>query len=631
MARLYGPDGHWISEWHPGFEARKRSIEFGTGGYNPVPERRGFSGGIWGNAGSETWFKNRDRLRQIWDSRDACTFDWVGGMLARVTRYVVGRLHCKSNTGDEQLDEVYDNYLHDWSGDERDESGLTKCDITGRHRFLKLVQMAFLAHMVDGDFGFIEVAPQFSPTAEYDAYGNWIPGTGSFCLQSVEADRIGSPLEATTDETYIGGIKFDPATGRIAFYRVFQRTRTQQYVKPREILPQDFLHVFDPDKTDEYRGRPKLVRCLNDLRDIREWIEAEKMAGKTQAQWAAMVGLKDPFNNTGPMAWSGKTGGGTPTQDAQWGKILRMSEGEQFSMLTPSARPSGAFLAFIQILIRKLSISLELSYGLVWDLATLGGVSQRIEVQSDLRKIQSWQENLIKGQILDRVRSKVLAFGVANQEIPAHPNMKKCSWNFGPYITADLGYEMEADISSLSHGIVEIDQIVSKHTGKSASEVFRANANVGNEAIGIATETGQPVEVFAKGLFPDITIQRAAFVQSQLPPAPPPPPLSPEVVGEKGIKDVLDLQIAVGDGKIDRDAAIQTLIYKYKVPRQIAEKVIPEEPSEPDLNRAAGLDAKGNHAPVASSSPSKNGSHGSNGSGGRVVSSSKPKTNGAKR
>jgi len=539
-------------------------------GYNDVPERRGKPKPL---SHSESWTANRDRYKSMADARDLAQYDWIGGVLAKVVLYVCGKLHCKSTTGDEMLDQVYDDIFHGWCGDERDEeTGRTRCDFTGRHRFLKQVQMSLLAFLVDGDHGLLEVEPLY----------NEVTGlvTREFCLQNVEADRIGSPSDATNNENYIGGLMLNPETGAVDFYKVFRRTRQNQYVDPQDIPTGSFIHVFDADKSDEYRGRTKLLRLLNDMRDIREWIEAEKIAGKTQAQWAALIGTKDPFKQTGPDAWSGKTDKGTPTQDAQWGKILRMAEGENFSMLSPAARPSGAFMQFVQTLIRKMAVSLNLPYGFLWDLASLGGVTARIEVQGALRQIQYWQDNILVGIILNRVRQKVLAQAIAQGLCPGHPNWKKCEWHFGPWITTDAGYEMQNDIAGVQTGIIPISDVTGKY-GYTTREVFVSNATAANEAISVGGEAQLPVEVFAKGLWPDITSRKAAFLTPT--PLPPPEAGSLEAIGDKGVAKLIELLKEVGEGTIDRESAKHTLMTVFGLDDDVAEKICPDEPTEKDL------------------------------------------------
>ena len=594
LIKLYDGRGNTISEFHPRFNDVQRELRFG---YNDDSSRRGKPKPL-SQSGAETWMRNRDRMKAMADARDAAEYDWIGGMLARVVLYVCGRLHIKSNSGDGRVDAAYDDYMHGWSGDERNDDGTTRCDLTGRHRFLKLIQMSFLAHLTDGDHGFIEIDPQFSPT-------------GEFCLQSIRADRIGSPLDARQDENYIGGISIDPDTGRVASYRIFRRTRTGQYIDPQDIEPSAFIHVFDPDLDDEYRGRTKLLRCLNDLRDIRETLTSEMISAKTQSQFSVLVGQKDPFNGNGPGAWDGKTAAGTPSQDAQWGKILRMAEGENFNMLAPAARPSGAFMSLVQMLIRKMAISLGLSYGLMWDLASLGGANTRVELQADLRKIQYWQDNVLEGLIVKRVRNKVIAQGIARQELPPSPRWKACTLNWGPHITADIGYEMESDIASITHGIGEIEAVTAKHTGKSFREICESNADAANIALEVGASRQLPAEAFAAGQFPQLTNQKAAFLTPT--PQPPPPPLSIQAIGDKGIKPLIEVMEKVGNGTIDRESAIEAVMRIYSIKRSEAELIIPDEPEEEQLNRNAGLTPEGKHAPVvagpktASSNGSKNG------------------------
>lgn len=544
--------------------AREMEHQFSYG-YNDDKWKRSSSGGLYAHASAETWRSNRDRLQAMWDARDLVQFEFIGGMIARIILYSCGKLTSNSETGDSQTDEAYDSYWKNWCGDEPNDDGTTRCDITGRHRLIKLAQMALAGYLVDGDFGFIEVAPEFSPTQEY-------------CLQAIEADRIGSPLEQLVQEDYVGGVGLDVETGRVQFYRIFRRSRTNQYTKLAEIEPANFIHIHDPDRPDEYRGRTKLLRALNLARDIREWSDFEMGAGKTQSQWAALIGIKDPFNHTA-QEWQDKTPEGTPTQKAEWGKLLRMAEGEVFSMLAPPARPSGAFMEFVQFVLRKMAVSLDLPFGFLWDLASLGGVTARIEVQQAMRRIEYWQHQILVNKFLNRVRQKVIAQGIANQELPPHPLWRKCAWHFGLSIQTDVGYEAESDIAMATTGIIPMAETIGKY-GHTPREVFRSNVGTINAAIEEGALGGLPVEVLARGLMPDVTAQKAAMVTG---PVPPPEPGTIEAVGDKGLKIVIDLIQSVGEGKVDRDAAINTLEHSYGIDRSIAEKMIPEEPSKAKL------------------------------------------------
>lgn len=539
--------------------------------------------------GPETWDKNRDRLKVMADARDLVTYDWIGGVIARVVLYVCGRIHCKSELGDDSLSAAYDEYFHNWCGDDTAEDGTTNCDITGRHRLIKIVQMAFAAFLVDGDHGIVEVDPMFSPT-------------GAYCLQSIEADRIGSPMDANSDPNYIGGVFVSPnGSGRIEGFNIFELSRTGQYGNPQVIDPSGFIHVADLDRPGEYRGRSKLMRLIKDAKDIQEWINAEKIAGKTQSQWAAMIGTKDPTAKTGLGAWDGRTPDGTPSQDAIWGKILKMAEGENFAMLSPSARPSGAFMAFVEMLIRKMAASLNLPYGFLWDLASLGGVTARIEVQGALRQIQYWQDNIIVAKILNRVRQKVIAEAIALNVLPAHPNWKKCSWYFGPWIVTDAGYDMQSDVAGVTTGIMPIADVTAKY-GKSPREVFQSNAEAANTAITVGQEMMLPVEAFAPGLYPNLSEQKAAITT---PPPPPPAPGSLEAIGEKGFAEMAKLLQAVKKGDMDHKSCVATLVTVFNLPDDVAEEITPPNATKAELKLKNPAPAGGGGMKTSQSSKSK--------------------------
>jgi capsid protein len=536
--------------------ARVAIHEFGYDAAYPG-SKRGTSGGMYRNANTENYINNRDRIKLIWDARDLVANDWIGGTLSRIVLYTVGDLTVKSNTGDPQIDQLYDDYFYDWCGDEEDDQGFSRCDVTGRHRFLKIIQLALLGMFVDGDHGII-----FTRDEE----------TNEIKLQQIEADRIGSPLEAQVKEDYIGGITLG-SNGKPQSYRVFSRTRYGMYVNPQEIPPENFIHLTDPFRSDQYRGITILKALLADARDIKEWVAAEKAAGKIQSLYAALITSKDPLSRTGASAWDGKTTAGTPSQQADWGKILKLAEGENVSFATPGNRPSGAFMAFVQMIVRKMAVSMDLPYGFVWDLSALGGVTARIEVQQAQRRICGWQRMLVD-KVIRRVRKVVLADGIAQGLIPSHPGWTKFDAHFGPWITTDAGYETTSDIALVKMGLKSASDVTAAQA-RDVLDVARRNAATVKGFQDIAAQTGIPVEMFAPDWLPNATSMLASMA------TPPPQPGTLEAVGEKGAKEIIDLLSKVTTGEMDKDAAIQSLVTIYGMPPAKAKAIVPEPAPQP--------------------------------------------------
>lgn len=558
---------------------RARAREYLHQFENRPPERRGSSGGMAKNAASESYAKGRDRIKDMWDARDLAEYDWIGGTLARVVLYVIGELSCKSNTGDPTLDALYDEYFHNWCGDEEDDDGAHRCDLTGRHRLLKLLQIGLLGMFVDGDSG---LAATLDPD---DA----VPmGEKDIKLQQVEADRIGNPIEPNQEEHYIGGFQLDPKTGKVLFVKVYRRTRMGQYVDPVPVPPSNFFHLWDPTRGDQYRGRSILRPVLPIVRDLKEWMESEAMAGKTQSQYAAAVTTKDPYAGSGVSAFEGKTAAGTPTQEAVYGKILKMAEGEDFKLVPPGNRPSGSFLAGLQFYIRKIAVCLDLPYGIVWDLMTLGGVTARVEVKQFGRKCAYWRQLLVN-QVLRRLRKMVLARGVALDHIPAHPLMHKCKWHFGTDIITDVGYEAQNDLAMVAGGVISATDMAMKYAADPL-ETGRSNAALIQGLQTIASDFKVPIELLVGTMFPNAS-QLLAAMRSDVPP--PPTPGSLEAVGEKGAAQIVDLLAKVGKGEIDPESAKNTLVTVYKVTPEIAESIVPEAPEREE----PGTTDSGNDSP----------------------------------
>jgi hypothetical protein len=554
--------------------AREALHEFGYDAANPGT-RRGGSGGMSKNANSESHVNGRDRIKIMWDARDLATNDWIGGVLGRVVLYVLGDLSCRSNTGDPEIDALYDADFNNWAGlgeetddNSENESLLTDCDMTGRHNLLKMGQLGLLAMLVDGDHGFIPVPdenPDGSPAA-------------NIRFQQIESDRIGSPIEAAVGENYIGGMTVDAATGRIQTVRVFDRTRFGNYINPKELDPWNFIHLWDPFRCDQYRGVSALKAITPHSRDIKEWLASEKMAGKVQSQYAALVGSKDPYAKNGAAKWEGKTTEGTPTQNAEYGKILRMAEGESFSFVQPGNRPSGAFLAGLQTIVRIIAICLDLPYGFVWDLSTLGGVSQRVEVEQAQRRINYFRR-IVKDQFLRRARRMRLARSIAFGLLPPHPNWRKCQWHFGKWITTDAGYETQNDIAMVKMGGMPMDGFTEKYGHGGILEVARKNASTIKALQGLAAETGVPIEMLVPDWQPQATDQLASMAT---PPPPPPKPGSLEAVGDKGAGQIVEILSQVTTGQLDRQSAVETLVTVYGISREKAEAIVPEQGKQID-------------------------------------------------
>jgi lambda family phage portal protein len=536
--------------------AREKLKAFGYDAANPGTSRGG-SGGRQKNASSETWRMQRDRVVLMWDARDVVrNFALLRGIVARVVQYVADSVQYVSQTGDEEVDGMYQDYFHAWC---------EKADITGRHRLGDLVWMLVWAIIVDGDHGWNLISVEEG--------GKQVPK-----IQPIEADRIGDPNNPISpgEDNNIGGILVDEV-GRPLSYKVFKRDRrTAQYSFDREIAAEQFIHVFDPQRVDQYRGITALATAIAPARDLYEIYGFEKTAAKWQAGYAGFVKTPDPTRGDGGVsAWNGTTANAKNTpmglMEVAPGKIQKLASGEDITFAPGTSRPGGAFMALVQVLVREISSGLNMPYGFLYDMTAFSGHTGRIEIAQAMRGVRRMQK-LVSERALNPVRDAVIGNGIAYGELPPHPQWRNGRWGFGRSLTGDYGHDTQANLQMLQAGLVTATDLISE-TGQSFEEVVRRSASEVSYMQRVATETGVPIELFNTRI-PNPTQALAAMAE---PPQPPPPGLVPQGMD---VKPLLELLKNVGEGILDRESAIINLMNLYGVERNAAEKMIPDGPGE---------------------------------------------------
>ena len=166
---------------------------------------RGKSASATDQASSENWKKQRERVTAIWDGRamgeNLCV---IAGLLDKIAMYTVGNMEYQPTTSDKKANREYADYFHEKCG---------TMDITGRHRLKTLAELGVRAMFGDGEHGWVEHMVD-----------------GDYKLQSIEADRIGNPMNLSQANDNFGGIRVDNF-GRVVAYEIHKRSRTNQYSK----------------------------------------------------------------------------------------------------------------------------------------------------------------------------------------------------------------------------------------------------------------------------------------------------------------------------------------------------------------------------------------------------------------
>lgn len=449
----------------------RKIFELGYDAANPGRARAIKASGLF-NAASENLQNNRDRVKMMWEVRDLVqNYSFVKSILLKESMYVVGKIAYQANTGNPMIDSAIEDYWNSWC---------ENCDITGRHVFRQLIQLLHIAMRRDGDGGFILVAQ--GPELK---------------LQFVEGDRIGNPNQAgTAEQNYFGGIKVNEL-GQIVYYRIFTRNIHGQYSDPTEVPPDSFVHYFDPLRSDQYRGITAFDTSIPHARDLYDLLQMEKMAVKWASSQTGIITKQDPSMpdwKTGDATSSR----GTPVEAIEAGKLHRLLPGESVTSFPAPNRPSATFNGFITTLVREMANGLNLPYSFVWDISILGGATARLETAQTQRAFQRSQ-NLLIEQVLNKIKNAVLTRAIAFKLLPPIPTYKLGKWQFPAHITADVGYQTQADLQLLSSGLKTRSDIYGE-MGLDFEDQSRILAREIQFYQRLAGETGVPIELLTQTL-----------------------------------------------------------------------------------------------------------------------------------
>jgi lambda family phage portal protein len=463
-------------------------------------EKRGISRGV---SGGEDTSGTRERYSLIRAARDlADNFPPVRSLLLKFATYVSGRIAYQARTGDREADTAIERYWQKWCND---------CDFLGRHNFTTLLQLAVTAMLRDGDCGFIIVRDR-----------------EDLKLQSVEADRIGSPYDQTDTDKYIGGINVDDY-GRPISYTIFTRTINNQYVSPTNIVAKEFIHLFDAARLDEYRGRSAFATALNATRDLQEAIKAEVQAIKYASYQSGVITTESGAADAGDYFARGNSndqGQVARLQSLDPGTVNYLSAGEKMEMFK-SDRPTGAFGEFIRLVQAHICMAVGLPYGFAFD-ADKSGPMARMEAAMAERTFLRWR-GLLEGQFLNRIKNVILLDAASRGLIPDSEYLLDGRWCWPAKVSIDYGREARADIELWKAGLKTAGQIYSD-MGEDYEEALRARAKEAAMIVALGVEMDIPSEYISDSIIPIQAAAPSAAPVVQEEPKPEPPQEQPNQV-----------------------------------------------------------------------------------------------------
>lgn len=533
--------------------AKQQLTHFGYDAASPGI-KRGSSGGMAKNASSETPKMAMDRVKLLWEARDLeRNMPVVRCVLDRVTQYVASQVIYQSQSGDSIYDSAAEAYWVDWCEN--------RADITGRRNFRMLVEMGFRSMLRDGDFGFYLIRN----------------GDG-LQVQCIEADRIGDPNKVGTqlDDNLVQGIHLN-SLGAPVSYDIYKRDRkSSRYEFEVSADAKDFFFLSKPLRTDEYRSVSWLAPIVAQARDLYEMFAFERGAAKWASSIAGIVRVTDPLAKSGAGSagmWTGQntTETGSPAVMVEGNKLLRLRPNEDVTPFNTGSRPSGAFTSYIEAALKDIAMGLNLPYGF-FDMSRFGGATVRVEAMQLDRMFARYQELLVSN-VLNKIKRAILSNAIAVGHIapPAKGAIFDFGrWQFGAHLTADTGYDTQANLDLLQAGLKTASSIAGEE-GYDFEDMVDQQIK---EAVTIRDKcaaAGIPVEMVAMSRFPDASNQLAA-AQEAMNPA---PMTTISDLGDGASKLLVEILEKVAAGLLPREEAVATLVEVFELDPKVAESITP--------------------------------------------------------
>jgi capsid protein len=461
--------------------------------YNAARTNRLYAPKQYGQPAESTQ-NQRDRVVMMWEARDLIENSPEAREVSRKFGLYLTPHEYSPTTGDRDYNQTVSDYFHEWC---------KNCDVTNRHTFKKLVQLAAEERPVDGDCGFV------------------IRRAGEgLKLQLVPATRIGNPNSAAVESNnYYQGIITDDFGQPIA-YRIYRVDRNGVYFGAEDIPANQFCHYFDPFRVDQYRGITDFHSAIQTVRMLHDILQAEKAGVRFSSQQAALIfndrGVANPRNLFQPNPAMSLPSGQTQKNELTEVGMIRYFQNSDRVEVMPS-RPSQAFTGFVQHLMHEIALGVGVPEGVLFGTQDYKGPSVRAEFAAADR-VFTRQQGVLTDKVLDPIKDAVILDGIARGEIPpptllagetmvqALRRATKGEWRFPAKLSIDVGRESAANMNENRQGAKSLQEIAAEEGTDAFSRLEQ-----------IAIEAGYVKELAEKYGVPETAIR---LTTSSLPSTP---------------------------------------------------------------------------------------------------------------
>lgn len=312
-------------------------------------------------------------------------------------------------------------------------------------------------------------------------------------VELIEGDRVDTPDELRGDPTVINGVKVGSRGQPIGYYvheffpdDFIDRNRASQMKRGggsrtyrlvptvTKTLRPNMLHVYDPDRPGQVRGRPAMSAILDQFKDLNDYRKAELVAAQVSACFAAFIKRTDPVGAAMGAATPDTRNTENREEELNPGLLYYLEDGEDVSFGNPT-RPNANYGTYVSQVQREITAAVGMPYevatrdysGITYAQARAG----LVEVRRMFARRGRWLTNALLQPLFEMLLEELWLKGLWAPEAdlfgPMQPLWTSAEWIGQGYGWLDPYKEAAAEQIKLTMGVTSRQKIVAQADGES--------------------------------------------------------------------------------------------------------------------------------------------------------------------
>ncbi|MBO89523.1 MAG: phage portal protein [Rickettsiales bacterium] len=403
----------------------------------------------------------RNRCREL-----ARNDEYVRRYLQLVKTNVVGpggiSVQAKARNSDGSLDapgnKIVENAWRRWS-----KAGI--CTMDGRLSFVDAQRLVVETLARDGEVLIRKI--------------NGADNPDRFAIQFLEADLLDEELNIKLDNgnRVRMGVEIDEFGRSVAYHLLREHPGDHEFSntysrKHTRVESENLLHLFQSDRPHQTRGVPPLASCMNALKMLHGYVEAELVASRVSAAKMGFITTPDSEGYAGDDFEDNNQ-----IMNAEPGSFEQLAAGQSITMFDPT-HPTTAFSDFHKAVLRGVASSMGVSYAsLASDLESVNYSSIRQGALDERDGYRTLQEFLIT-HFVEPIFQSWLTSAMTSGSLPLPMTRFEKFSNSVIYRPRGFSWvdpvkEINAQVTGIQNGLLSM-QDVANHYGADIEDVFES-------------------------------------------------------------------------------------------------------------------------------------------------------------